>query len=217
MLVIASALSVPDPRDRPLEKQQAADQAHLRFRDERSDFLSLIALWEFFADALAEKLSHRRMVDACRAQFVSYLRLREWRDVHAQLAGEIGEQGWKWESQLPKASTLRATREFIRRCSRACSATSAAKSDEGDGYLGTRGISSGYIPGPGSRRRRRAWVLAAELVETTRLYARCAARIEPEWVEAVAGDRLDARLFRAALGRGAWRSRGQRARRSSTD
>src|SRR6185436_20320388 len=85
-LVIASALAVPDPRERPLDKRQAADQAHLMFRDERSDFLSLIALWEFFAAALAAKASHRRTVDACRAQFVSYLRLREWRDVHGQLA-----------------------------------------------------------------------------------------------------------------------------------
>ena len=82
VLVIASALAVPDPRERPLEKQQAADQAHLRFRDERSDFLSLLALWQFFADALAEKLSHRRLVERCRAHFVSYLRLREWRDLH---------------------------------------------------------------------------------------------------------------------------------------
>ena len=93
VLVIASALSVPDPRERPLEKQQAADQAHLRFRDERSDFLSLTALWEFFEARLAEKLTHRRLVDACRAQFVSYLRLREWRDVHAQLASEVGRTG----------------------------------------------------------------------------------------------------------------------------
>jgi ATP-dependent helicase HrpA len=77
VLVIASALAVPDPRERPLDKQQAADQAHLRFRDERSDFLSLLALWQFLNDALAEGLSHRRMVERCRAHFVSYLRLVE--------------------------------------------------------------------------------------------------------------------------------------------
>src|SRR5690242_7149471 len=77
MLVIASALAVPDPRERPLEKRQAADQAHLRFRDERSDFLSLVLLWQFFADAQSEGLSHRRLVDRCRAHFVSYLRLVE--------------------------------------------------------------------------------------------------------------------------------------------
>src|SRR5207248_961324 len=97
-LVIASALAVPDPRERPLERAQAADQAHLKFRDERSDFLSLIALWQFFADALAEKLPHRKLVERCREQFVSYLRLREWRDVHDQLAHELREAGWKWNT-----------------------------------------------------------------------------------------------------------------------
>src|SRR5205814_6116747 len=96
VLVIASALAVPDPRERPLEKKQAADQAHLRFRDERSDFLSLVALWQFFADALSEGLSHRVLVDRCRAHFVSYLRLREWRDLHQQLCEQVRDLGWSW-------------------------------------------------------------------------------------------------------------------------
>src|SRR5205814_892955 len=100
-LVIASALAVPDPRERPLERAQAADQAHLKFRDERSDFLSLIVLWQFFSDALAEKLSHRKLVDRCRAEFVSYLRLREWRDVHEQVANEPTDAGWQWNARLP--------------------------------------------------------------------------------------------------------------------
>src|SRR5207244_8453393 len=102
-LVIASALAVPDPRERPLERAQAADQAHLRFRDERSDFLSLIALWQFFPDALADKLPHRRLVEHCRSHFVSYLRLREWRDLHRQLAEQVAELGWTWSEKLPAA------------------------------------------------------------------------------------------------------------------
>src|SRR5205814_257059 len=101
ILVIAAALAVPDPRERPLEKQQAADQAHLRFRDERSDFLSLVALWQFFADALSEGLSHRRLVERCRAHFVSYLRLVEWRDLHHQLSEQVRELGWRWPEALP--------------------------------------------------------------------------------------------------------------------
>src|SRR2546425_1597327 len=96
VLVIASALAVPDPRERPLEKQQAADQAHLRFRDERSDFLSLIALWQFFVDAQAEGLSHRRLVERCRGHFVSYLRLVEWRDLYRQPADQMRELGWRF-------------------------------------------------------------------------------------------------------------------------
>src|SRR5205823_6568145 len=100
ILVIASALAVPDPRERPLDKQQAADQAHLRFRDERSDFLTLLSLWQFFADALQAGLSHRKLVDQCRASFVSYLRLREWRDLHQQLVEQLAELGWRFDTTL---------------------------------------------------------------------------------------------------------------------
>src|SRR6185437_8200503 len=100
-LVIASALSVPDPRERPLERQQAADQAHLQFRDERSDFLSLIALWEFFDSPAQKALSHRKRVEACRAHFVSFLRMVEWRDVHAQLTAALTEAGWTLDPKLP--------------------------------------------------------------------------------------------------------------------
>ncbi|MEO8676250.1 MAG: ATP-dependent RNA helicase HrpA, partial [Casimicrobiaceae bacterium] len=195
VLVIASALSVPDPRDRPLAKQQAADQAHLLFRDERSDFLSFLALWEFFGAQLAQRLPHRRLVDACRARFVSYLRLTEWRDVHAQLAGEIAEQGWKWDAQLP--ATIDATR--YRTIHEALLAgllgNVGMKDAEGQAYLGARGINFHLHPGSGLAKKPPKWALAAELVETSRLFARCAAKIEPEWIEAVAGDRVTREYF----------------------
>jgi ATP-dependent helicase HrpA len=186
VLVIASALSVPDPRERPLERQQAADQAHLVFRDARSDFLSLVALWEFFAAKLAEKLSHRRLVDACRAQFVSYLRLREWRDVHAQLASEATEQGLQWKPELTPIDDVRY--QAIHKALLAgLLGNVGAKESDGDAYQGARGIRFHLHPGSGLARKAPKWVLAAELVETTRLYARCAAAIEPEWVEGIAG------------------------------
>ncbi|MEP7181037.1 MAG: ATP-dependent RNA helicase HrpA [Betaproteobacteria bacterium] len=195
VLVIASALSVPDPRDRPLERQQAADQAHLRFRDERSDFLSLIALWEFFADRLAQKLTHRKLVDACRAQFVSFLRLTEWRDVHNQLAHEVAEQGWKWQPKMP--ATIDAARyESIHRAVLAgLLGNVGMRGEDGDGYQGARGIRYFLHPGSGLAKKTPKWVLAAELVETSRLYARCAGRVEPEWIEAVAGDRVTREHF----------------------
>jgi ATP-dependent helicase HrpA len=125
VLVVAAALSVPDPRERPLAKQQAADQAHLVFRDERSDFVSLLALWEFFEAKLAEKLTHRKLVDACRAQFVSYLRLREWRDVRAQLAAEMPSSAGSGATRCPRRSTPRNTRRSTRRSSPGSWATSA--------------------------------------------------------------------------------------------
>jgi len=199
MLVIASALAVPDPRERPLEKQQAADQAHLRFRDERSDFLSLIALWQFFDEALSQKLSHRKLVERCRAHFVSYLRLREWRDLHRQLSEQIAELGWKWDEALPETVDKVRYEAIHRSLLAGLLSNVGTKADDprlgADAYLGTRGLKFYLHPGSGLAKKSAKWVLAAELTETTRLYARCAGRIEPEWVEAVAGDRVERTFF----------------------
>src|SRR5690242_2372999 len=194
-LVIASALAVPDPRERPLEKQQAADQAHLRFRDERSDFLSLVLLWQFFADAQSEGLSHRRLVDRCRAHFVSYLRLVEWRDLRNQLVEQIRELGWQWKDALPEKID-EARYELVHRALLAGLLSNVGTRSEGEEhYLGARGLRFFLHPGSGLAKKRPKWVLAAELAETTRLYARCAAKIEPEWIESVAGDLVDRTWF----------------------
>jgi len=199
MLVIASALAVPDPRDRPMDKRQAADQAHLRFRDERSDFLSLIALWQFFSDALADKLPHRRLVEHCRAHFVSYLRLREWRDLHRQLAEQVAELGWRWSEKLPAAVDSARYAVIHRALLAGLLSNIGAKADNAtssDGqYLGARGIKFFLHPGSAIAKKPPKWVLAAELTETTRLYARCAASIDPDWIEEVAGDRVDKTYF----------------------
>jgi ATP-dependent helicase HrpA len=197
VLVIASAMAVPDPRDRPMDKRQAADQAHLRFRDERSDFLSLIALWQFFTDALAEKLPHRRLVERCRAHFVSYLRLREWRDLHRQLADQVAELGWRWNEKLPPAVDAARYAVIHRALLEGLLSNIGTKADvavSGE-YLGARGIKFFLHPGSGIAKKPPKWVLAAELTETTRLYARCAAGIDAEWIEEVAGDRVDKTYF----------------------
>ena len=198
-LVIASALAVPDPRERPLERQQAADQAHLKFRDERSDFLSLVALWEFFGDALAQKMSHRRLVDACRAQFVSWLRLREWRDVHQQLVAALEEAGWKWSPQLPPVIDAPRYAMLHKAVLAGLLGNIGSKSDADEHYLGARGLKFYLHPGSGLARKGKGgaskWILAAELTETSRLFARCAARIEPDWIEEVAGDRVTREYF----------------------
>ena len=194
-LVIASALAVPDPRERPLEKQQAADQAHLRFRDERSDFLSLVALWEFFADLSAQKLSHRRRVDACRAQFVSFLRLLEWRDVHRQLEATLDEAGFKWSRALPKAFDAARYALLHKAVLAGLLGNVGVKAEGEEYYLGARGLRFHLHPGSGLARKNTKWILAAELTETTRLFARCAAKVEPEWIEEVAGDRVTREYF----------------------
>ncbi|MCC6867313.1 MAG: ATP-dependent RNA helicase HrpA, partial [Burkholderiales bacterium] len=194
-LVIASALAVPDPRERPLDRQQAADQAHLRFRDERSDFLSLVALWEFFADLGARKLGRRRVVDACRAQYVSFLRLIEWRDVHRQLVATLEEAGWTWNPALPAAFDATRYAALHQAILAGLLGNVGVKADADEGYQGARGIRFHLHPGSGLVRKRVKWVLAAELTETTRLFARCAATIEPEWIEAVAGERVSREHF----------------------
>src|SRR4029079_1598415 len=162
-LVIASALAVPDPRERPLEKQQAADQAHLRFRDERSDFLSLVALWEFFADLSSQKMPHRRRVDACRAQFVSFLRLLEWRDVHRQLEAALDEAGFKWSRALPKAFDPPRYAMLHKAVLAGLLGNVGVKADADDSYLGARGLRFYLPPGSGINRKNAKWILAAEL------------------------------------------------------
>ena len=196
-------------------KQQAADQAHLQFRDERSDFLSLLALWEFFDER--SRRSCRTASASTRAARTSsrILRLLEWRDVHrAARRRDRPKQGWSGRREAARRrSTPRATRRSIGRCSRACSATSASsRRRRRRRTLGARGIRFFLHPGSGLAKKRPKWVLAAELTETTRLFARCAAQIEPEWIEAVAGDRVTRDYFDAALGRRARRGRRERAR-----
>ncbi len=123
MLVLASALSVQDPRDRPAEQREAADEAQRIFVDERSDFLSDLKLWDWYAKEVAadgqHKKSQRQLRDLCRSRFISPLRMREWRDVHQQLATTVAEHRW------PSTRSPRATSRSIGRCSRVCSATSA--------------------------------------------------------------------------------------------
>jgi ATP-dependent helicase HrpA len=200
-LVIASALSVPDPRERPLERAAAADQAHLQFRDERSDFVSLIALWEFFDSPAQNALSHRKRVDACRSRFVSFLRLTEWRDVHAQLVAALADAGWTLDITLPAKIDAARYATIHRALLAGLLGNIGVKSEPaaamGGQYDGARGIRFFLHPGSGLAKKAPRWVLAAELTQTTRLYARCAGRVEPEWIEAVAAERVSRDYFDA--------------------
>ncbi|HET7609481.1 MAG TPA: ATP-dependent RNA helicase HrpA, partial [Gammaproteobacteria bacterium] len=200
-LVIASALSVPDPRERPLERAQAADQAHLAFRDARSDFLSLIALWEFFDSPAQKALSHRKRVEACRAHFVSFLRMTEWRDVHAQLVAVLTEAGIRVDTRLPPAIDAARYAAIHRSLLAGLLGNIGVKSEPaatmGGQYDGARGLRFFLHPGSGLAKKPPKWVLAAELTQTSRLYARCAGCVEPDWIEAVAGDRVVHEYFDA--------------------
>ena len=180
VLIIASALSIQDPRERPYERAEAADRAQEQFQDERSDFLAYIKLWSFFEDALKHKKSHRKLTELLHEHFLSHRRMREWRDIHGQLASLVGELGMK-----PNAAP--ASYEQIHRALLAgLLGNIGMKSDESGEYLGTRGIKFLMFPGSVLRKAGPQWVMAAELVETARLYARNAARIAPEWIEPLA-------------------------------
>ncbi len=184
VLIIASALSVQDPRDRPVEHRQAADQKHARFNHEHSEFLSYLSLWQFFEEALQHKKSNRKLADLCHDQFLSLLRLREWRDIHSQLHALVAEMGMHLNS-------IPATHEQIHRALLAGLLSHIGQRDpEDDNYLGPRGVRFWINPGSRLLKGKPQWLMAAELTETTRLYARCIARIEPEWIEPVAGHLL---------------------------
>ena len=177
ILVIASALSVQDPRERPLERQQAADTAHKRFADERSDFLAYLKLWAWFEQAVAHKKSNRLLAEECRRNFLSPLRLREWRELHQQLHAQIAEMGMRCNG---KPATYEQVHKAL-----LCGLLGniGMKSVESNDYLGARGIKFIIAPNSVLAKKGSKWVMAGELVETHRLYARIVARIEPEWLE----------------------------------
>ena len=196
MLVIASALSVQDPRDRPLEAQAAADQAHKKFADEKSEFQSYLKIWKWFEEAIEHKKTNRQLMDNCRANFLSQLRLREWRDVHSQLLTIVREQGWRL-NELPATYEQLHTALLT-----GLLGNIGYKSDEEAHYLGARGIKFFIWPGSSLAKKAGRWVMAAELVDTTRLYGRCIAQIQPEWLERVGGH-----LLKKSYGEPRWEKR----------
>ena len=196
VLIIASALSVQDPRDRPLEAQDAADNAHKKFADDKSEFLSYLKIWKWFEEAIEHKKSNRQLMDHCRANFLSQLRLREWREVHSQLLTLVREQGWRL-NEAPATYEQLHTALLT-----GLLGNVGFKSEDEPQYLGARGIKFFIWPGSSLAKKAGRWVMAAELVDTTRLYARCVAQIQPEWLERVGGH-----LLKKSYGEPRWEKR----------
>ncbi|MDX8378921.1 MAG: ATP-dependent RNA helicase HrpA [Gallionella sp.] len=179
ILIIASALSTQDPRERPMDSRVAADRAHKRFTDERSDFLAYIKIWAWFEQARANKKSNRLLSEECRKNFLSPQRLREWRELYKQLHTQVAEMGMR-SNELP-ASYEQIHKALL------CGLLGniGMKNVEGQEYLGARGIKYFIAPNSVLARKGTKWVMAGELIETHRLYARSAAHIDPEWLEEV--------------------------------
>ena len=174
--IIAAALSVPDPRDRPADKTTQADQKHAPLRDEKSDFLSLLKLWRAWCEQ-RDQLSRAKLRAWCRENFLSYLRLTEWQDVHGQVMEVVSG-----ELALP-VNAQAAAYDSIHRALLAGLLSQVAQRKEQGEYLGAHGTKLAIHPGSGQYKARPGWIVCAEQVETSKVYARTVARIEPEWVE----------------------------------
>ncbi|WP_241668469.1 ATP-dependent RNA helicase HrpA [Pedococcus bigeumensis] len=185
VLIIVSALSMQDPRERPADKQTQADQSHARFRDEHSDFISLLNLWAYLKEQ-QKALSHSAFRRMCRSEYLHYLRVREWQDLHSQLRKACQDVGI--DTKAATAAPGEAPNaDLIHQALLAGLLSHIGLRDEAKrDYLGARGARFGISPGSTLFRRQPSWVMSAELVETTRLWARSNARFDPIWAERLA-------------------------------
>lgn len=178
VLIIAAALSVQDPRERPADKKQAADQKHKELAHEESDFLSYVNLWDAFEEQ-RQALSNSQLRKWCQKHFINYMRMREWRDIHKQLSILCREMDFKFNTEA-------ASYENVHKSLLAGLLSHIAQKEEGAEYLGARQRKLQIFPASGLYKKRPKWIVAAELMETSRLYARTVAKIDPQWLEQLA-------------------------------
>ena len=178
VLVLAAALSIQDPRERPLDKQQKADLCHQRFADPDSDFSSWLKLWQYLQEQ-QEQHSQNQFRRICRQEFLNYLRVREWQDLTGQLSQLMQEQGFSSTSQ---SSDYQSIHQAVLS---GLLGQVGFKDSDAD-YFGPRQTRFYVFPGSNLFKRKPKWVAAAEWVETSKLYARTLAKIEPEWIEPLA-------------------------------
>ena len=194
VLVIASAMSVQDVRDRPMDAQAQADQAHAKFDDDKSEFTGYLKLWKWIHDARGghgteHKLSNRQYEQLLRQNFVNIRRVREWRDTHTQLLTVVTEHRWRINTQPASYEQLHLSMLS------GLLGNVGYKLDDEDVYLGARGIKFYRHPGAHLSKKPGRWIVVAELVETTRLFGRGIAAIEPQWLEQVGAHLLKKQLL----------------------
>ncbi|GGP53187.1 ATP-dependent helicase [Saccharothrix coeruleofusca] len=195
VMVIAAALSIQDPRERPSDKQQAADEQHSRFRDPDSDFLAYLNLWNYLRERQRE-LSSNQFRKLCRSEFLNYLRVREWQDVYTQLRQVAKTLGVHVNDEPADPRSIHIS--LLSGLLSHIGVKDVLKRDAGKRqateYLGARNAKFAIFPGSALFRKPPQWVMAAELVETSRLWGRIVARIEPEWAEKL-GEHLVKRTY----------------------
>ncbi|HVM27537.1 MAG TPA: ATP-dependent RNA helicase HrpA [Mycobacteriales bacterium] len=180
VLVLAAALSIQDPRERPTEKRQAADEKHARFRDEHSDFMAWLNLWRYLQDK-QDELSSSAFRRLCRREFLNYLRVREWQDLYAQLRSAVRDLDLAVDDK-GEPDAVRVHRSLLA----GLLSHLGVRDEEKKDYLGARGARFVVFPGSPLAKKPPRWLMAAELVETSRLFGRTVARIDPQWVEPLA-------------------------------
>ncbi len=178
-LVIIAGLSIQDPRERPQDKQQAADQAHAPFNDKESDFVTLLNIWNFYEEQRQE-LSQNQLKKVCQKSFLSWMRMREWRDIHRQLTLICREQKLTVNNDA-------ASYEALHKAILAGLLGQVAVKVERKEYLATRNRKVLIFPGSKVAKTSPKWIVATEIVETSRVFARVVASIQPEWIEPLAG------------------------------
>jgi len=205
VLIIASALSVQDPRDRPMERAQAADEKHKLFADERSDFMGWLKLWRWYEEQVKHKKTNRQLQTLLQDHFLSPRRMREWRDIHGQLHAQVSELGLRENEKDAGYDTIHQAlltgllgnigfkSDDAKARTRPSEGAGRARPGEGN-YQGARGIKLSIHPGSALAKKGPKWVMAAELTDTGRLLARTVAEVRPEWIEA-AGQHLLTRMF----------------------
>lgn len=200
VLIIVSALSIQDPRERPHEKQQAADEKHNRFKDKNSDFISLLNLWQYVSQQ-KKGLSQNHFRKLCQREYLSYVRLREWQDIFSQLKLTLKEQKISLTSvdyqfsvtdigsatlEEKQNQTLPASLVSVHQALLSGLLSHLGQQDENKEFKGARGSKFFVFPGSSLSKKPPKWLMSAELVETSRLFARMNARIDPLWIEPLA-------------------------------
>jgi len=181
VVIIAAVLGLQDPRDRPHAAQQRADEAHRKFKDEGSDFASFLKLWTFWNEAKARS-SRSQLYKVCRENFLNYNRMREWEDIHAQIVRVMRELDFAPNDQPANAEQIH------RALLPGLLSKIGVWNQEARIFIGARQTRFMIHPSSGLARKPPQWVMAAELVETSQLFARSVAKIDPGWIEAAAGD-----------------------------
>ena len=191
IFIIVSALSIQDPRERPHEKQQAADEKHGRFKNKQSDFISLLKLWDY-AQQQQKLLTNNQFRRMCQKEFLSYVRIREWQDIYSQLTHSLRELKIPMSrieldlSEEAEKNNSNANIDIVHQAILSGLLSHIGQQDENREYKGARGSKFFIFPGSALAKKSPKWLMAAELVETSRLFARMAAKIDPLWLEPLA-------------------------------